>query len=59
MLPLPQPVAVFAMNAFAGNTGITRNPGLAGSIIICFLYALCAHINVGIHEERNTHSETF
>lgn len=54
MLPLPQPVAVFA-----GNAGITSNPGLPGTIIICFLYALCAHINVGIYEGRNTLSETF
>lgn len=59
MLPLPQPVAVFAMNVFAGNTGISSNPGLPGTIIICFLYALYAHITVGIYEGRNMLSEAF
>lgn len=48
----PQPVAAFAMNVFAGNPGLTCNPGLAGSIISCFLKTLYAHIVVGSHEER-------
>lgn len=33
----PQPVAVFAVNVFAGNPEFTCNPELAGSLFICFL----------------------
>lgn len=48
----PQHVAAFAMNVFAGSPGLPCDPGLAGSIISCFLKTLYAHINVGTCGER-------